>query len=185
MVFIVVEAVVLVKIAVNSILAMKYNILRTISELSELVHTNFEDVEEVIRMDRRVGLHIDSNLGIGEQCLTNDLYYYKYILHHHGLKEDSEVVHKIIKLNGESTTRREDIVRSLLWRAVFNKRVEIVVEAHRAWEGAHAIVFFVDSYEFEELPWGDIHETMGKPPFIFVGCNLNLNTVRTLGFNQT
>ncbi|KAM2815443.1 hypothetical protein COP1_039805 [Malus domestica] len=170
---------------------MKYNILRTISELSELVHTNFEDVEEVIRMDRRVGLHIDSNLGIGEQCLTNDLYYYKYILHHHGLKEDSEICKCLSKEGCDKLTiydakaRREDIVRSLLWRAVFNKRVEIVVEAHRAWEGAHAIVFFVDSYEFEELPWGDIHETMGKPPFIFVGCNLNLNTVRTLGFNKT
>ncbi|TQE12952.1 hypothetical protein C1H46_001327 [Malus baccata] len=84
----------------------------------------------------------------------------------------------------DAKARREDIVRSPLWRAVFNKRVEIVVEAHRAWEGAHAIVFLVDSYEFEELPWGNIHETMGKPPFIFVGCNLNLNTVRTLGFNQ-
>ncbi|KAM1778291.1 hypothetical protein ACFX12_039801 [Malus domestica] len=72
--------------------------------MSELVHTNFKDVQEVIRMDKRVGLHIDSNLGIERQGLTNDLYYCKYILHHYGLKEDSEVVHKIIKLNGESTS---------------------------------------------------------------------------------
>ncbi|RXH94065.1 hypothetical protein DVH24_016132 [Malus domestica] len=37
------KVVVLGKIAVNSILAIKYNILKTISELSKLVHTNFEN----------------------------------------------------------------------------------------------------------------------------------------------
>ncbi|KAM1778292.1 hypothetical protein ACFX12_039802 [Malus domestica] len=72
----------------------------------------------------------------------------------------------------DAKARREDIVRSLPWRAVFNKRVEIAVEAHRASGGAHAIVFLVDLDEFEELPCEDIHETMEKPPFIFVGCNL-------------
>ncbi|KAM1778293.1 hypothetical protein ACFX1S_040016 [Malus domestica] len=176
MAFIAVEAVMLGKIAVNSILAMKYNILRTISELFELVHTNFEDVEKVIRMGRRVGLHIDSNLGIGGQGLTNDLRMWTIRNKKIAVFGVSKEYKQFAKLYGNTD----------LQIAVFNKRVEIAVEAHRAWEGAHAIVFLVDSDEFEELPWGDIHETMGKPSFIFVGCNLNLNfdTVRTLGFNQ-
>ncbi len=88
----------LVKYACNSFLAMKISFINKISQLSEKLGADIGDIEQIMKLDCRIGnKYLSSGIGFGGSCFPKDLRAIKFFSEKNGV--DSNLINDIIETN--------------------------------------------------------------------------------------
>lgn len=90
----------LAKYSCNAFLAMKISFINKISQLCEALGANILDVEQIMKLDCRIGPnYLESSLGFGGSCFDKDLKALISIMRDYNIK--SKMITNILSINNE------------------------------------------------------------------------------------
>lgn len=98
------------KYAANALLACKISFINQISQLSECLEADIDDIRQVMALDYRIGPHfLKAGIGYGGSCFPKDVQALKYIAQHNCL--DSQLLDAIESINIQ---QKQWVIKKLL-----------------------------------------------------------------------